>query len=250
MTITLRQESATGATTKGSALTYAELDNNFVDLLNASRVTVRADSGTDETLGSADLNEILSVVGGSNISTTVSSNSAGEITLTLDYTGSAGGITDINAGTGITVTQDSAAGVTIESTITQGIENVVEDTTPQLGGSLDGQGNVVQDVVLENYKETVYALGSTDTPSIDLQNGNVQSVTISAGLTLPTIANMPAGGTVTLIVSGSGTASGGTDSAGQTYKFAGGNTTLTTLSVVSIFYDGTDYLASIATDFQ
>ena len=33
MTITLRQETATGATTKGSSLTFQELDNNFVDLL-------------------------------------------------------------------------------------------------------------------------------------------------------------------------------------------------------------------------
>ena len=51
MTITLRQESATGATTKGSSLTFAELDNNFKHLLNLGTVQVTADSGTAQTLG-------------------------------------------------------------------------------------------------------------------------------------------------------------------------------------------------------
>lgn len=126
-----------------------------------------------------------------------------------------------------------------------GISNVVEDTTPQLGGNLDGQGNKVEDVELDNYKETIYSLGSTDTPTIDVANGNVQSVTISSGLTIPTFTNAETGQSVTLLVTGSGTASGGSG-----YKFAGGNTTLTSFSVVSVFYDGTTYWASIATDFQ
>jgi len=126
-----------------------------------------------------------------------------------------------------------------------GISNVVEDTTPQLGGNLDGQGNKVEDVELDNYKETIYSLGSTDTPTIDVANGNVQSVTITSGLTIPTFTNAETGQSVTLLVTGSGTASGGSG-----YKFAGGNTTLTSFSVVSVFYDGTTYWASIATDFQ
>lgn len=122
---------------------------------------------------------------------------------------------------------------------------VSQDTTPQLGGNLDGQGNKVEDVELDNYKETIYAIGSNDSPSIDVANGNVQTVTISSGLSLPAFSNAETGQSVTLIVSGSGTASGT-----AAYKFAGGNTTLTTLSLVSIFYDGTNYYASIATDFQ
>jgi len=128
---------------------------------------------------------------------------------------------------------------------TDKIENVVEDTTPQLGGDLDCQGNTIQNPVLEDYAETVYALGSTDTPTITVSNGNVQSVTITSGLTLPAFSDAATGQSVTLLVSGSGTASGT-----GAYKFAGGNTTLTTDSVVSIFYDGTTYWTSIATDFQ
>jgi hypothetical protein len=88
-------------------------------------------------------------------------------------------------------------------------------------------------------------LGSTDTPSIDPLNGNVQTITISSGLALPTFNGEQPGQSVTLLVTGSGTATGATG-----YLFAGGNTDLTTNSVVSIVYDGTNYWASIATDFQ
>ena len=128
---------------------------------------------------------------------------------------------------------------------TDKLENISEDTTPQLGGDLDAQGNKIQNPVLEDYAETVYSLGSTDSPSISISNGNVQSVTISAGLALPTFSDAATGQSVTLLVSGSGTATGT-----AAYKFAGGNTTLTTSSVISIFYDGTTYWTSIATDFQ
>lgn len=125
------------------------------------------------------------------------------------------------------------------------LENISEDTTPQLGGDLDCGNFVVSDLKLQEYKEIIHSLGSTDTPTLDPANGNVQTVTITSGLTLSAFTGVAAGQSITLIVNGTGTASG---AAG--YLFAGGNTTLTTLSVVSIFYDGTNYLASIATDFQ
>jgi len=123
--------------------------------------------------------------------------------------------------------------------------NVSEDTTPQLGGNLDAQGNKIQNPVFEDYAETIHSLGSTDTPTLNVSNGNVQTVTISSGLTIPAFSDAATGQSMTLIVSGSGNASGTGN-----HKFAGGNKTLTTDSVVSIFYDGTTYWTSIATDFQ
>lgn len=132
------------------------------------------------------------------------------------------------------------------------LENLSEDTTPQLGGQLEANGNdinmagnQVKDANLIDYKEEINALGSTDSPTLTVSNGNVQSVTITSGLTLGVFSDAAAGQSMTLLVSGSGTATGTAN-----HKFAGGNTTLTTLSVVSIFYDGTNYLVSIATDFQ
>lgn len=111
--------------------------------------------------------------------------------------------------------------------------NLNDDKLEASGGTLTG------------YSETIHDLGSTDTPTIDAANGNVQTVTISSGLTLPTFASASAGQSVTLLVSGSGSATGASG-----YIFAGGNTTLTTSSVISIVYDGTNYWTSIATDFQ
>lgn len=262
MTITLRQESANGATTKGSALTYAELDNNFVHLLRQGSVTVRGDSGTDQTLGEADKDSILQFVGGTNVTTALSSDSAGETVITIDA--SAAGLSNIvedttpqlggnldaqtfnitNLGTLNTHTIPGGTG-TFALTSQLGIQNVVEDTTPQLGGALDCQGNDIQNAVLEDYAETVYSLGSTDTPTLTVSNGNVQTVTITSGLTLPAFSDAATGQSMTLIVSGTGSLSGTAN-----HKFAEGNKTLTTDSVVSIFYDGTTYWTSVATNFS
>lgn len=137
-----------------------------------------------------------------------------------------------------TYTPPTAAGI-------GALANISEDTTPELGGDLDCQGNTISNPVLEDYAETIHSLGSTDSPTITVANGNVQTVTITSGLSLPAFSDAAAGQSVTLLVTGSGTATGT-----AAYKFAGGNSTLTSYSVVSVFYDGTTYWCSIATDFQ
>lgn len=269
MTITLRQESATGATTKGSALTYAELDNNFVHLLRQGSVSVGADSGTQQTLGEADRDSLLSIVGGTNVTTTVSApDSAGATTVTInssgisnvveDTTPQLGGALDAqsnnitNLGTINTHTIPGGTGTFALTSDITGISNVVEDTTPQLGGQLEANGNdinmagnQVKDANLIDYKEEINDLGTTDAPTLTVSNGNVQKVTITSALTLGAFSDAATGQSMTLIVSGSGTCTGTGN-----HKFAGGNTTLTTESVVSIFYDGTSYYTAISTDYQ
>ena len=181
-----------------------------------------------------------------------------EVTSPTDFTftvtpASAGGtalgdLTDVNimaATDGQVLSYNGTASEWQASTPSAGIADVVDDTSPQLGGELDAQGNVISNPVLKDYAETIYAIGSNDSPTITIANGNVQSVTISAGLALPAFADAAAGQSVTLLVSGTGEATGT-----GAYVFAGGNKTLTTSSVVSIFYDGTTYWTSIATDFQ
>jgi hypothetical protein len=128
---------------------------------------------------------------------------------------------------------------------TDKIESVSQDTAPSLGGDLNSGNFVVSDLKLQDYKEVIHSLGTTDAPSIDVANGNVQSVSITSALALPAFTNAETGQSVTLIVVGSGTASGT-----GSHKFAGGNKTLTTESIISIFYDGSTYWTSIATDFQ
>ena len=221
MAITLRQESATGATTKGSALQFSELDNNFIDLLQNKIQALQVDADTGSvTVGEAQSNGVLTVIGGTNVTTSVVEDSAGNASITIDATDSVG------------------------------ISNVVEDTTPQLGGELDGQDNTISAVELKDYKETIYDLGTTDTPTLTVSNGNVQTLTITSGLTLSEFADAEPGHTITLLVSGNGSVTGSTSSAGNEYLFAGGNKTLTNDSIISIVFDGGNYLASIATDFQ
>ena len=244
MAITLRQESDARATTKGNSLTFQELDNNFIDLLNRAALSVEGDTGSTDINGDGTNAPRLVVNGAGGLTTSISQDSSGQAVLTLTQ-GAVDAVVDIVGGTDITVSNPDSTGAFTIAYSGSAISNVVEDTTPQLGGALDCQGNDIQDATLEDYKETIHSLGSTDSPTITIGNGNVQSVTITSGLSLPAFSDAAAGQSVTLLVTGSGTASGT-----GAYKFAGGNTTLTSYSVVSIFYDGTTYWASIATDFQ
>ena len=102
MAITLRQESQAGATTKGSALSFAELDNNFIHFLTNGITVVGDDStGKEITLGNS-----VKFNGGDNVTVTVDEDS-------------------------------SAQGATVVNIASAGISDVVSDTTPQLGGNLD-----------------------------------------------------------------------------------------------------------------
>lgn len=147
------------------------------------------------------------------------------------------------------------------------LENVVEDTTPQLGGNLDVNGKTITStsngniVVSPNgtgmtqlnnieYHEKVYDLGTNSgTIAPDVANGNVQKVILNGNLTLNAFTNPIAGQSLTLIINLNGT--GRTLS--STMKFAGGINTLSTTSttdIISVFYDGTNYWASIGKDFK
>jgi hypothetical protein len=93
---------------KGSPLTYSELDTNFDNLRDA---TVSLQAGTGGTSVSSDLNGVITLVAGSNI------------TLTGDNTAK-----------------------TITIAATGGASDIVNDTTPQLGGNLDVNGNSIVSV--------------------------------------------------------------------------------------------------------
>jgi hypothetical protein len=80
-------------------------------------------------------------------------------------------------------------------------------------------------------------------------NGNVQSITLNGNLTLNAFTSPVAGQSITLIVNTNGTGRTLTSS----MKFSGGTKTLSTTSttdIISVFYDGTTYWASLSTDFK
>jgi hypothetical protein len=227
---------------KGSALTWTEGDANVTNL-NNDKLELTDLSVTD-TGGDGSLTY---------------NNTTG----TFTYTGPSA--TEVrshfSAGTGITITSGAIA-----TTITQGITDLVQDTTPQLGGSLDVNGNQIVSVsngnivvapngtgmtMLNNieYHEKIHSLGTTSgTVAPNVANGNVQTITLSGNLTLNAFTSPIAGQSLTLIINTNGTSRTLT----STMKFAGASKTLSTTNttdIISVFYDGTNYWASLSKGF-
>ena len=228
---------------KGSALTFTEGDANFTNLNNDKLENINSESIgdlIDVTVTTPSTNQILQYSAGGQWE---NQDLPAGVSSLADLTDVDNSLTPTDGQ--ILVWNNSLSQFEAQTPASGGIANVVEDTTPQLGGNLDCQQYSLQNPTLEDYAETVHSLGSTDTPTLTVSNGNVQTVTITSGLTIPAFSDAATGQSMTLIVTGSGTASGTAN-----HKFAGGNTTLTSFSVVSIFYDGTTYWTSIATDFQ
>jgi hypothetical protein len=117
------------------------------------------------------------------------------------------------------------------------ITNLNNDKLEKSGGTITG------------YKETVYNIGTTSgTIAPDVANGNVQKITLNGNLTLNAFTNPVAGQSLTLIVNTNGTSRTLTSS----MLYAGGSKTLSTTNttdIISVFYDGTNYYASLSKGF-
>jgi hypothetical protein len=127
-------------------------------------------------------------------------------------------------------------------TWTEGDANVTNLNTDKLektGGTIIG------------YTEgAIYNLGTTGgTIAPDVINGNVQKITLNAALTMNAFTSPIAGESLTLIIYG-GTAY---TSITSTMLFAGGVKTLTAtagcIDILSVYYDGTTYFASLNKGF-
>ena len=254
--------SITTRSAKGSALTFAEADANFTNLRDAV-ITVGDGSNTTDI----NLNSAITFTAGTGISIT-ESNGTITVTNTVSDTDTTNfnigdgstsfNVTDsetvnIAAGTGISIGVNTGTNtLTITNTVSDtGILNVVEDTTPQLGGSLDGQGNTVSNVNMKDYKETVYALSYASTLTPDAVNGNVQKTTLTGNVTINGFSNAETGQSITVILTQDGT---GSRTLSTTMKMAGGDSTLSTaansIDILTIFYDGTNYYGSLSKDFS
>ncbi len=151
----------------------------------------------------------------------------------------ANGGQDITAGDNITISSpDSAGGITISQS--------------QLNATLNMNDQQLSNMAIKNYGEIVHDLGTTSgTLTPDPNNGSVQKITLNNNLTLNSLSNVASGDSMTLLVTQDGT---GGRTLSSTMKFAGGTKTLSTganaIDVITIFYDGTNYLASLSTNFS
>jgi len=206
---------------KGSELSHTEADANFTNLNTDKLESILTDT-TPQLGGSLDVNG-QNIVSASNGNIAIVPNGSGNISLT-----------------------PTSGNITLGATnfpTTDGSANQWITTTGS--GTLAFTSNLY-DATLKDYKETIHDLGTTDAPSFTVSNGNVQKVTFTgSALALSAFSDGAAGQSVTVFATGTGNATGT-----GAYKFAGGTKTLTAFSVISIFYDGTTYWASIATDFK
>lgn len=136
-------------TTKGSALTWTEGDANITNLRDAT-LTVKAGTGGTDVVN--DLNGIITLVAGTNV------------TLSGDNT---------------------AKTVTINASGSSGLANVVEDTTPQLGGALDVNGFAITSATNGNISIEPNGTGdvylTTDLVRVGDSNANATITTNGTG---------------------------------------------------------------------
>jgi len=193
MTITLRQESDARATTKGTSLTFQELDNNFIDILNRSEITFESDSGSAQLSTAATEDRRLVINGAGGLTTAITSDSTGQAVLTLTQGASTVDMQNAVFGTGnITVSSpDSTGAVTIA---TSAIANLADDGSPQLGanldmnsndidgtGNIDITGNVIAQSAINAQTGTSYTLVLGDASKlVTLDNASAITLTIPA----------------------------------------------------------------------
>ena len=254
-------------------LTGSDASTDTIQFVAGSNITLNVDSAGAIEIAATDAVGITNIVEdttpqlGGNLDVngnSIVSTSSGNIAIApngsgnIQLTPTSGTITLSYAnwpsadGTNGYVLQTNGSG-TLSWVAQTGISNVVEDTTPQLGGTLDGQGNEINNVILEDYKETIYTGGTTTgTITPDVVNGNVQSITLSGSITFNAFGNAEAGQSMTLIIKQP--ASGGPYTLTSTMVFAGGTKTLSTganaIDILSVVYDGTTYYASLSTNFS
>ena len=122
-----------------------------------------------------------------------------------------------------------------------------------------GTGQVVANAAFKfnaGYVENINTLTSSSTITVNCATASVHKVTLATS-TQFNIANLPTGGTVTLIITqdgtGSRTATFGTDGS-SAVKFPSNSSTLSTgaadIDVVTIINDGTNFLGNIAKDYR
>ena len=125
------------------------------------------------------------------------------------------------------------------------------DFTGTIGATTSSTGKFTNLTTTGYYNEAVYTSGTTTgTITPDCANGTTQKITLTGNITFNAFANPVAGQSMTLIITNS---SGGGLTLTSTMKFAGASKTLSTgasaIDIMTVFYDGSTYYASLAKGF-
>jgi hypothetical protein len=228
--------------TNGQILKYNASNTRFELDTDATGSAVSATTfvGDDSTGTAVNPGETFKIAGATGITTAVSGDT---LTITgtaqdFAYSSLTGAPTTVSSFTNDSgyITDDGNGDITItNSTITSS------------GDTID-----LDDIVRFNvgYKEDINALTSSTTIAVDATTAPVHSVTLGHNATF-TISNMVSGQSIMIIITQDGT--GSRTGSFTSVKFPGGAPTLSTgagdIDVVSVFYDGTNYLGNIAQDY-
>jgi sRNA-binding regulator protein Hfq len=273
--------STTGNITAGNVTTGNVTANFFLG--NGSQLT-----GIVSSYGNANVAAYLPTytgnLGANNVITTGTDNSLGKLAVTsgVQATSSLTGAITVAGGIGVRgnvwcrgfVVGDATANVTINA-ISGNISTTgsIVATGNITGGNILGNGATLTNVVnttsnqtvagnktftgttsLGPYVETTAGLVNTNssfTPT--MSNGPVQRLLANGSFTLNAPSGMTAGQSITLVIAQDGN---GNDimTPNAVYKFAYGVKTLSTtanaIDIMSIFYDGTNYLCNLVRNYS
>ena len=129
-------------------------------------------------------------------------------------------------------------------------DNGAKLITQSTGVAITGVADISGHVEAIGVEEFVHNLGTTSgTITPNFTNGAIQKITLNGNLTFSAFTTPVAGQSITLIIDTNGTGRTLT----STMKFAGGNKTMSTtdtIDVMTVLYDGTNYLANYVTNFS
>ena len=104
--------------------------------------------------------------------------------------------------------------------------------------------------VIKDLTETISTVTYSSTITPDVANGTVQKVTLTGNVTFSAFSNPVTGQSLTLIITQDAT---GSRTLTSTMKFSGASKTLSTaanaIDIITVFYDGTNYYASLGKGF-
>jgi hypothetical protein len=136
--------------------------------------------------------------------------------------------------------------------VSNGDINIIPNGTGvvSLGGNVTINSNELRNADLTNYKEKIYDLGTTSgtiTPNVD--NGNVQKITLNGNLTFNAFTSPDAGQSMTLIIDTNGTSRTLTTTMKTPDATDPTMSVTDTIDICTVFYDGTNYYMNYVTNF-
>jgi hypothetical protein len=238
-TITSTQATGTAPFTVASTTNVANLNASS---LNGA--TFAAPGAIGGTTASAGTFTALTATG----TTTLATSLGGILKATAGVISAATAGTDYVAISGALGTPSSGTVTNLTGTASININGTVGATTASTGAFTSISSST--STTIKDLRETIATVTYASTITPDVANGTVQKVTLTGNVTFSAFANPVTGQSLTLIITQDAT---GSRLLTSTMKFSGASKTLSTaansIDIMTVFYDGTNYYASLAKGF-